>query len=215
MFTTAIARIAATAVAALVVGGSGTAAIVAGTGTTATADVNLSAQADADLALALEAHDEAAAALATGSAEGKAKADALLETSTARLEKASAEMRAAVDAGSKTAMDTIADFTRRSVKLVNSIAVTANATATASVQAGQRLATAVDHQVAAARNVATAQGQAALKTLSESKVNAPQAPSAPTNVSVSAGASSNTSASAPGANVVSSTTGQLGVTVGR
>lgn len=211
--TSTITRIAATAVAALVVGGSGTAALVACIPGPATADVDLSAKADADLSLAVEAHEQAAAALATGSAEGQAKAEALLETSTAQLEKASVGIKAAVDAGSETAVNGIADFTRKSVALVNGIQATATVTADASIQAGARLATAVDTQVQAAKAVVSAQGAAALKTLSEIKVTTPPPP--PVSASVSGNVSSNTSVSAPPADVVSSTTGQLGISLGK
>lgn len=213
MFTTAITRIATAAVAALVVGGSGTAAFVACIPGSATADVDLSARADADLSAAMEAHEQATTALATGTAEGQAKAEALIETSTEHLQKASTGIRAAVDAGSTTAVNGIADFTRRSVALVNGIAATASVTADASVTAGARLATAVDNQVQAAKAVATAQGEAALKALSEIKVTTPPPP--PVSASVSGSVSSNTTASAPSADVVSSTTGSLGISLGR
>jgi len=212
MFTNAITRIAATAVAALVVGGSGTAALVACTGTKATADVDLSAKAEADLSAAQSANDQAVAAVAEGSADAQAKADALMETSTAKLEQASAEMHAAVDAGSRTAIDGIADFTAKTVRLVNGLAVTANAGVDASVQASARLASAVDHQVAAARSVVGAQGEAALKALGQLQVSPPPVPG---SASVSTNVSSSTSASAPPANVVSSTTGSLGISLGK
>jgi hypothetical protein len=211
--TSTITRIAATAVAALVVGGSGTAALVGCIPGSASAGADLSAKADADLSLAVEAHEQAAAALATGSAEGQATAEALLEASTTQLEKASVELRAAVDAGSKTAVNGIADFTRKSVALVNGIAATATVTADASVQAGTRLATAVDTQVQAAKSVVSAQGAAALKALSEIKVTTPPPP--PVSASVSGNVSSNTSVSAPPADLVSSTTGQLGISLGK
>lgn len=212
MFTNTITRIAATAVAALVVGGSGTAALVACTGTSTSADVDLSAKAEADLSAAQSAHDEAAAVVAEGSADAQAKADALVEASTIKLEQASAELHAAVDAGSKTAIDGIAGFTAQTVKLVNGLAVTANASADASVQASARLAAAVDHQVAAARRVVGAQGDAALKTLGQIKVSPPRVP---TSASVSTNVSSSTSASMPPANVASSTTGALGISLGK
>ncbi|MGH9283156.1 MAG: hypothetical protein ACRD0S_09505, partial [Acidimicrobiales bacterium] len=202
--TSTIARIAATAVAALVVGGSGTAAIVSGVAGSAKADADISARAEADLSAAMEAHDQAVDALAEGSAEGQAKAEALIETSTAQLEKASTELRAAVDAGSKTAVNGIAEFTRKSVELVNGIAAAVSTTANTSLEAGTRLAGAVDAQVQAARSIAGAQGQAALQALSSLTV---MPPPVPTSVSVSAGASSDTTATAPPASVASSTTG--------
>lgn len=215
MFT--LPQIIATA-AAIVIGGTGSAAVVMGSGTTsAEAAAQATAKANADLSAAEEAHQQAIAALASTDAESKAKAEALIEASSVKLEQASAGIKAAVDAGSETAVNGIANFTRQSVRLVNGLAASASATADASAKTGARLTKAVEHQVAAARAVATAEGTAALKTLTETSVAAPQ-PSVPDtsgNAEVSAGAQSNTTASAPPGNAQNSTAGQLGVNVNR
>lgn len=189
------------------------------------AAVDLSARANADLSAAQEAHDQAVAALTTGGAEASteasADAGALVETSTVKLEQASAGMKAAVNAGSKTAIDGIASFTQQSTKLVNSLAATAAVTTDASVQTSARLVKAVDDQLSAARSVANTQGSAAVKALSETKLTLPQlslpqpSPQTSANAQVSAGAQSNTTASGPPGNVSGSATGKLGVLLGR
>jgi len=210
-----IARIALASVA-IATAGTGTAVLACSSSPPSGADVSakLAGRATADLSAAQKAHDEAIAALASTDAAVKAQGEALIEASATKLEKASVDMKAAVDAGSETAVDGIASFAGQTTKLVNSLATTAAGTASASVQTGVRLTNAVDAQLAAARSVATASGTAAVKTLTETKVALPQISLPSANAAVSAGARSNTSASTPSANAVSSTTGQLGITLG-
>lgn len=221
----------AAAAAALAIGGTGSAALVMNAPPTVKTDVatTLTAKANADLSAAEAAHQRAIAALSSATAEGRAEAKAQIEAGTASLEKASAEMKTAVNTGSKVAVDAFADFTRKSVRLVNALSGTASATVTASVQAGGNLVKAVDTQIATARTVATAQGTAAVQALTQVKNDlpatitgavqatgsvTPSVPEVPTSAQVNAGGKSSTSVSGLPVGVVSSTNGQLGINLG-
>lgn len=168
-----LAQIAAAA-AALVIGGTGSAALVSNA-PPSQADVaaTMTAKANADLTAAEKAQQLAIDALSSATAEGKAEAEAQIEAGSASLEKASAEMKAAVETGSKAAVNAFSEFTRKSVLLVNGLATTASASANASVKAGSDLVKAVDHQLETARGVATAQGNAAVAALSQAKAELP------------------------------------------
>lgn len=220
----------AAAAAALAIGGTGSAALVmAAPPTKADVAASITARAHADLSAAEEAHKLAVAALSKATAEGKAEAKAQIEAGTASLEKASMEMKTAVNTGSKVAVDAFAEFTRKSVRLVNALSGTASATVTASVQAGGNVVKAVDTQIATARGIATAQGTAAVAALTQVKADLPLAitglvqstttvspavPEVPARAQVNAGAQSSTSVAGLPLGVVSSTTGQLGVNLG-
>ena len=181
------------------------------------AGAELSAKASAELAAASDLQRQATEALASTDALVQAKASALIATSASKLDDASASMKAAVDAGSKTAVSGIADFTTQITKLVNDLTVTTGATVNASVQTGAHLVSAVDTQLAAARAVLTAEGQAAVKALNDIKLSLPPVtlPSASVNSQVSADVAANGSVPAPpasaDANLVGSLTGSLGL----
>ncbi len=209
----------AIAAAALATAGSGSAAVLACNPpppSQVDAAARLSAKADAELSAAQQAHDKAVTALSSTDASVKAQAKGLLETSATKLDDASVSMKAAVDAGSKTAVDGIATFTSQTTKLVNSLAITAGATANASVNTGTHLVSAVDTQLAAARTVATTSGAAAVKALTSTKVSLPQ-PSVPQpqlTAQISGDARSDTNVSAPATSAASSLTGNLGIKLG-
>lgn len=175
----------------------------------------LSAKASADLSAAVDAHQRAAEAIASTDAGVKAQAETLLETSVTKLDDASVNMKAAVDAGSKTAVDGIASFTAQTTKLVNSLATTAGATLSTSAQTGVRLVDAVNTQLATARAVGGATGEAAVKALTS--VTLPQLSVPQTSVSsqVSANVQSDSTVSLPSVNLSGLLGGQAGVSVGR
>ena len=214
----------AAAAAAIAIGGTGSAALLMNAPPTkADVAVNMTAAASADLSGAEQAQQDAIAALRSGTAEGKAEAAAQIKLATERLEKASDEMKTAVNTGSKTAIDALNEFTTKSVRLINSLAVTASSTANASVKTGSDLLKAVETQITTARGVATANGTAAVQVLSQAKADLPRTisgalgsvPQAPAGVQVSVSGQSSSSVNGLPAGVTSSTGGQVGLAVGR
>lgn len=226
-----IAQIAAAATAALTFGGAGSAALVmSAPPSKAEVATNLTAKATADLSGAEKAHQLAVDALSSATAEGKAEAQAQLELATARLEKASDQMEAAVKTGSKVALDALSQFTSTSVRLVNAIATTTAATAQATLKTGTGLINAVDTQLATARGVATAQGTAAVQALSQVRTELPKTitglvdvagsatpsvavPAVP-SAEVNAGGQASTSIAGLPVGVVTDTVASLGINLG-
>ena len=168
-----LTSIAATAIA-VALGGTGTAAVVMNSPpATVDAGVEITAKANADLRAAEVAQQKAIALLSETTAEGKAEAQAQVELATTRLESASTSMKAAVDTGSKVAVNAFADFTDKSMRLVGSLANTASATANASIKASTDIVRAVDTQISTARGVLTSQGDAVLSALTQVRAELP------------------------------------------
>ena len=217
----------AAAAAALALGGTGSAALVMNAPPTHTdAATTLTAKANADLGAAEHAQQLAIAALSDTTAEGKAEAQTQIELATARLEQASADMKAAVNSGSKAAIDAFTEFSGKSVRLVNSLATTASSTANGSVKVGTDLVRAVDTQIGTARGVASAQGTAAVQALTQVRSELPgiiggatgtvssAVPSSSASVSTNVEASTSATGSPAGLGLVSATAGQVGVLLG-
>lgn len=218
----------AAAAVAVVLGGTGTAAVVMNSPPAVDAGADITAKANADLRAAEAAQQRAIALLSDTTAEGKAEAKAQLELATTRLENASTSMKAAVETGSKAAVNGLGDFTNKSIRLVGSLATTASATANASVKAGSDIVRAVDTQISTARGVVAAQGDAVLAALTQTRAQlpasisasvdstgtvTPAAPAASTSVSASGSVNGTTSTSGA-AGLVGSATGSVSALLG-
>jgi hypothetical protein len=227
-----IAHLAAAATAALAIGGTGSAALVMNAPPSkAEVATELTVKASADLSGAEKAHQLAVDALSSATAEGKAEAQAQLDVATARLEKASDQMEAAVKTGSKVALDALSQFTATSVRLVNAIATTTSATAQSTIKTGTGLINAVDTQLATARGIATSQGTAAVQALSQVRSELPKTiaglvevgtsatpsvavPAVPSAEVIAGGQASTALAGLP-VGVVTDTVASLGINLGR
>ena len=83
-------------------------------------------------------------------------------------------MKAAVESGSKAAVDDLGEFTDKSIRLVANLTTTASATANASAKAGGDIVRAVDTQITTAGGgVVSAQRAAVLSALTEARANLP------------------------------------------
>ena len=226
-----ISSLAAAAVA-VALGGTGTAAVVMNSPPVGVdAGAEITAKAHADLRAAEQAQQKAITLLSDTSAEAKAEAQAQVELASTRLEQASTSMKAAVETGSKAAVDAFGEFTNKSIRLVGHLTTTATVTANASVKAGGDIVKAVDTQITTARGVVAAQGDAVLSALTQVRTNLPVAitasvsgsgettvtPAVPsTSAGVSASGSVNGSASTTpaSANLVGSVTGSVSALLG-
>lgn len=233
-----ISSLAAAAIA-VALGGTGTAAVVMNSPPASIdAGAEITAKANADLAAAEQAQHKAIALLADTSADAQAEAQAQVELASTRLDEASTSMKAAVETGSKAAVDAFGEFTDKSIRLVGNLTTTASVTANASLKAGGDIVKAVDTQIITARGVVATQGDAALSALTQARTNlpatitasvsgggggggttlSPAVPSTSTGVSVdgSANGSANGSASTTpaSASVVGSASGSVSALLG-
>lgn len=230
-----ISSIAAAAVA-VALGGTGTAAVVMNSPPASVdAGTEITARANADLRAAEQAQQRAIALLSDTSADAQAEAQAQVELASTRLDEASTSMKAAVETGSKAAVDAFGEFTDKSIRLVGNLTNTAKVTANASVKAGGDIVKAVDTQITTARGVVAAQGDAVLSALTQVRTNLPAAitasvsgggettvspavPSTSTGVSAGGSASGSVNGSAStapaSANLVGSATGSVSALLG-
>lgn len=226
-----ICSIAAAAVA-VALGGTGTAAVVMNSPPASVdAGAQITAKANANLRAAEQAQQRAIALLSDTSVDAKAQAQAQVELASTRLDEASTSMKAAVETGSKAAVNAFGEFTDKSIRLVGNLTNTASASANASVKAGGDIVKAVDTQIITARGVVAAQGDAALSALTQVRTNlpatitasvsgggdttvTPAVPSATTGVSASGSVNGSASTTPASASLVGSTTGSVSALLG-